>query len=176
MTGSGIVSVSMFLTDTEYNRNRIKHITMHETFHLLGYLHDRWDRQCVMNTPGCKEESRLSYFYEYQLPIRLWTYKYGIGRPFPQAAFITSFANFALAIPYFIGVELVLFTSYKKALKGRCLPLTWLVLALGGCAVLMATMFDACWFIFGPLVLMLFVHHYYYTFEIIKKQPLLPLF
>ena len=175
LTGAGIVSVSMFLSNTEYDRNRIKHITLHETFHLLGYLHDRWDRRCVMNIPKCKEECRLSYFYEYQLPVRLWTYKLGIGRPFNQAAFITAFINFALAIPYFIGVELVLYTAYKKAMKGRGLPTIWLLGALTACALMMGTMFDACWFIFGPLALMAFVHQYHYTYETLKEEPLLPL-
>ena len=175
LTGAGIVSVDMFLADTEYDRNRIKHIAMHETFHLLGYLHDRWDRTCVMNVQNCREETRLSYFYEYQLPIRLWTYKLGIGRPFNHAAFITASANFAIAIPYFIGVEIVLHTTYKKAMKGKTLPFPWFIAALGGCAIMMGTMFDASWFIFGPLALMAFVHQYHYTFETLKEEPLLPL-
>jgi hypothetical protein len=175
LTGAAIVSVSNFLSNSEYDRNRIKHITLHETFHLLGYLHDRWDRKCVMNIPRCREESRLTYFNEYQLPIRLWTYKLGIGRHFNQAAFITAFANFAVAIPYFIGVELVLYTTYKKSMNGKGIPFIWLLGALTGCALMMGTMFDAMWFIFGPLALMAFVHHYYYTYNKLKEEPLLPL-
>jgi hypothetical protein len=188
LTGSGIVSVSMFIDENEYNRNRIQHITMHETFHLLGYLHDRWGRRCVMNTADNKEETRLNYFYEFQLPIRLWTYKYGIGRSFPEAAFVTAFSNFLLWIPYFIGVELVLHKAYQKAMildasknhrickdktfqKNKGLPMRWFLPSLLACAVLMGTSFDSIFFMVAPLSLMAFIHHYYYTREKIKNEP-----
>ncbi len=172
-TGAGIVSVAGFTSENQYNKNRIKHITMHETFHLLGYMHDRWGRKCVMNTAENKEETRMNYFYEFQLPVRLWVYHLGIGQPFPQAAFITSFANFLLWMPYFIGMELVLFTTYQKHMNNKGLPFKFLLLGLLGSAVMMGTMFDAMWFIAGPLCLMAFVHHYHYTWVKIESEPVL---
>jgi hypothetical protein len=162
---SAIISVDPYSYECDDNVWFIKHLAIHEVFHLLGYVHDKWNRNGVMDSPENLEDTRLNYFYEFQLPVRLWIYKCGLGQPFYRAAFATSFLFMALWIPYFIGVELLLYESYKKGMKGKTLPFPVLLMGLTSSAKLMGTMYDAFWFLAAPMVLMLYIHQFHYTYE-----------
>lgn len=171
VTGSALVSVYHFYDLNEINTKKIQHVSIHEVMHLLGYMHDRWDRGGVMESPGNLMGLDINRYYRFTLPLHLYTYKAGFGSDFYIGAFVTNFVSCIMWVPYFIGVELILYASYKRSMNGRGLAFGFL---LGGFTIagfMTATMFDTASFALTPIILMVFLHHGYYTLWKIKKTP-----
>jgi hypothetical protein len=112
-TGSCVASVFGHEWDSEFNRNFIKHITLHEVSHLLGFRHCP-DFDCAMHrskygTEFCPE-------HRFELPYRAALYSLGIGVSFNMATFIITSVLTLFFLPFFILYALMIKAIFSKYL------------------------------------------------------------
>jgi hypothetical protein len=118
-TRSALMTVYDFMGGGEENERVIKHIALHETFHVLGYTHNSQDRSGIMQYDTNVEVLDLVPFYEIQLPARaigFWLIndlQFGTARVIYQGIF-------ALAMmPLMTGITISALRGYRLLLKNN---------------------------------------------------------
>lgn len=169
-TSSALVSVASYTNHTATNNRVIQHIAIHEVMHLLGYTHSRWSDDGLMLYARNTETIRLNGFNEFQLPLRAWTFMLTAGISFSQLV-ILSYAIFVLALlPSYYAFELTIFKAYRRLQAGRPPPryIVWFG-TIESFLVLMIFR-ESFYFLFVPMVFMLFFHQYDHMYETLKRR------
>ncbi len=118
-TRSALMTVYDFMGGGHENDRVIKHIALHETFHVLGYTHNSQDRSGIMQYDTNIDVLDLVPFYEIQLPARaigFWMIndlQFGTARVIYQGIFALSM------MPLMTGITISALRGYRLILKNR---------------------------------------------------------
>jgi len=174
-SGSALMTVKPWMNDLKNYSVTIKHVALHEVFHLLGYIHNNWDRSGIMQYASNIQSLDLCPYYEAQLPVRITTYKLGIGLDFRIGSLLVN-STWALAVmPAFLAAELLVYRFYKRLKGKRTTSKVLIPLCCLQAFVLLTTTVGAYYTLAFPLIFFLFFHHLYYlyykTFDSRKDSP-----
>jgi predicted Zn-dependent protease len=116
-TRSALMTVYDFMGGGYENDRVIKHIALHETFHVLGYTHNSQDRSGIMQYDSNIEVLDLVPFYEFQLPARAIGFWFLNDLQFGTARVIYQ-GIFALAmLPFMMGITITSLIFYQNLFK-----------------------------------------------------------
>ncbi len=167
-TSSALVSVASFANRTAYHDRVVRHIALHEAFHLLGYTHNHWTDEGIMVYARNTEVDRLNGYNEFQLPLHAWALRLAPGTSFLTIVFISN-ALFVLAcLPFYAAAELGLFRLYKRLHKVAP-PRFLIAVGIAEAFIILMTYRESFVFLLVPLIFMVFFHQVYYTWEIVRS-------
>ncbi|MGA1820271.1 MAG: hypothetical protein ACMUHU_04595 [Thermoplasmatota archaeon] len=168
--GAALITIHYWASPTKENVTRWRHIAVHEVFHLLGYVHNRWDRSGVMQYAGNVDTTELCPYYEFQLPIRTVFYHPFEGLSFRMTVFLMNMAVVFLLMPAVLLEEMVVRRFDERYLSRKKVPL-WLsgLVLLGGAAVLFSIIGS---FMVFPVILLfsLVLHLVHYFLKTGKRE------
>ncbi len=120
--GAALMTVAMAMTNTSGDDAFIQHTALHEVLHLYGYMHNQWDRSGIMQYATNRNRLDLSFYYEFQLPVRSIVYRWLIGSSFGTTAFVTNILFTAVLVPALVAAELALSRLYERRIAHRKQP------------------------------------------------------
>jgi hypothetical protein len=129
---AALITTYYWQLPTSHNRTIWAHLAIHETMHLLGYIHNPWDRSGVMQYAKNTDRADLVPYYEFQLPVRTSLYSIVSGTSFRFTVFIMNLAVAMMMFPMAMSQELIVSRAHVQ-LSGARLP-KWLgLLSITGC-------------------------------------------
>jgi hypothetical protein len=169
-TGSALMTMAPWRNTLPNSSIIIKHVALHEIFHLLGYTHNRWNRNGIMQYAMNAHTLDLCPYYEIQLPVRIITYKLGIGLNFKIGSLLVGLTWALVLMPAFTAAELVIYKIYKKLEGKRTSSKVLIPLSCLQAFILSTTTVGAYYTLLFPLVFFLFFHHLYYAYYLFKDN------
>lgn len=124
-TNSALMTISYW--DLVTNKKRIQGVAIHEIFHLLGYVHNPFDKNGIMKYVAESGEFELESFYKPQL-----SYRTSLVRIFRNVNFYFLYMSMnilwaLLFLPILLLIQEILFDMYKinknKRFKLSILPI-----------------------------------------------------
>lgn len=162
-TGSVILTVKYWMNNPSKDI-KLQHLALHETFHLLGYPHNKWDLSGIMQYALNTEAVELCPYYRAQLPIRMLTFEQGFGHPFQYAVLLTALMFSMILLPAYIAVELTflrIFSIRKSSIKPTK-SMAYLNVLL---AFLLSITLNGFWYhLMIPVALLAFIHSIHYIY------------
>jgi len=169
-TASALMTVAPWKNNLTSHTVTIEHVALHEIFHLLGYTHNRWDRTGLMQYALNLKTLDLCPYYGLQLPVRIITYRFGIGLDFKIGSLLVGMTWALVLMPTFLAIELMVHRFYKN-LKGKRTSTKVLIpLSCLQAFVLLTTTVGAFYTLVFPLIFFLFFHHLYYVYYRFKDN------
>jgi hypothetical protein len=86
---------------------KLPSIAQHEIFHLFGYLHNPINQNGIMQYKNL-DETKLSKYYEHQLPIRIFVKQFITNGHFSTNYFIINLILIIILYPMFLGLNQIL--------------------------------------------------------------------
>lgn len=169
-TGAALMTMAPWQGNLTNNAIIIKHVALHEVFHLLGYPHNNWDRSGIMQYASNTHTLDLCPYYEAQLPLRMFTYKLGLGLPFKYATLINNLGFALVLLPAFLAVEMAIHRSYGSFKGKRTTSKVLVPIVAFQVVVLHITLMGSFLTIWFPIIFMLFYHHIYYVYYHFKEK------
>lgn len=168
-TRSALMTIYDFNGGGPENERVIKHIALHETFHLFGYTHNTQDRSGIMQYDTNIGVVDLVPFYEIQMPSRslgfqLFPYmKFGNARLAYQGIF-------ALAVlPSAVGISMLTLKGYESIFENRR-KLRGLIITIPMLVTIALEMAESYRFFIGVSLLVLLIPGAYRAGEIIFER------
>ena len=110
---------AMILVTTFYIQNNeslheqyIKSTTIHETLHILGYIHPYSSQDCVMQY--ATYETELCFESKLELPFHTALWRLGTGHEFRQAAFLINLSINIIISTLFIALMIIIQFLFKR--------------------------------------------------------------
>ncbi|MGA1794150.1 MAG: hypothetical protein ACMUHM_09375 [Thermoplasmatota archaeon] len=167
--GAALMTIHYWTSPTKENVTRWQHIAVHEVFHLLGYVHNRWDTSGVMQYAKNVDTTELCPYYEFQLPVRSTFYFPFEGLSFRMTVFLMNITVVILLMPAVLVEEMVIRRFDERYISQKRVPV-WLsgMVLFGGAVVLFSII--GSFMVFAVTLLFSLVLHLMYYFLKTKKS------
>ncbi len=155
-------STYYFMDKTNFSNNSIKQTGVHENLHMLGYLHNPFNKNGIMQYIPKSTTLNLISYYEVQLPIRAHVANLLGPIKFNKLAYITQSIWFLFVLPIILLIEMLLDFITQKITKKKRIPR---IVSFGSIIFGSALLFfyNYSILLFGlPIVVMLSVHAVYW--------------
>jgi len=161
--GAALMTIHYWTFPTREHVPRWQHIAVHEVFHLLGYVHNPWDRSGVMQYAENVDTKELCPYYEFQLPVRSTFYGLYDGLSFRMTVFLFNVSVVILLMPVVLAEEMLIRRFDGRYLSRRKVPV-WLsgMVLLGGAMLLFSIIGSFMVFVVTALFSLLLHLTYYF--------------
>lgn len=169
-SSSVIITTYYFATGTDSDKQMVRGIALHESFHLLGFSHNFYDRNGLMQYSTNYNSLKLPLYYELQLPVKAIAYGLLKGLPNFWVVMLSS-ALFALVLlPLFIALEILVYHYFKKKYGEPMRKSRWIViLNVVFAFALITVLHQSFYLLILPALLIINSHYTYYRRYKIRK-------
>jgi len=168
--GAALMTTHYWNRITPQNRTIWHHLAVHEVLHLLGYTHNMWDKDGVMQYAVNKEETDLTPYYDFQLPVRTSLFSTFSGHSFRSAVVFMNLAISFLMLPMVLSQELVVNLLHKKLSKIHSPPKWLSPLSVIGCFFLLMVVTGSFVALIFTLMFSILVHTTFHYLTLKKEK------